>query len=283
VALDVAYAVKTLIYPQLKLTGFASVDEADANWTAAFNALTAAGSDTANGVPKILMVAAMVDAPSQTKTYDGSTVESGVRARAESILTALGYGTFGRYEIEQRVGGNPSGNVDTDYSKRLSDSERSLIETVSPGSSDKLLAQLQAGTRVTADPAARAKADKLGNPTGKLQDPTITLHTQDDPLVLVQNETVFGSRVTAAKGRTADLLQLYVAPPATYSATTGAPYGAGHCNFTTDQRVGVINLLDHWVHNGIVPGANAVTAAFPGDASISTAFNPGPWPATGAS
>lgn len=283
VALDVAYAVKTLIYPELKLTGFASVKEADDNWAGAYKAITAAGADVANGVPKILMVAAIVDAPSQTKTYDGSTVESGVRARAESILTALGYGTFGRYEIEQRVGGNPSGNVDADYSTRLSDTERSLIETVSPGASDKLLAQLAAGERVTADPAARAKADKLGNPTGKLQDPTITLHTQADPLVLVQNETVFASRVAAAKGRTADLVQLYVAPPATYSATTGAPYGAGHCNFTTDQRVSVINLLDDWVHDGVVPGANAVTAAFPGDASVSTAFNPGPWPAAGAS
>jgi len=282
-ALDVAYAVKTLIYPQLKLTGFTSVGEADANWQAALKAITAAGGDVANGVPKILMVAAIVDAPSQTKTYDGSTIESGVRARAESILTALGYGTFGRYEIEQRVGGNPSSNVNADYSKRLSDSERSLIETVSPGSSDKLLTQLQAGTRGTADPAAPAKADTLGNPTGKLQDPTITMHTQADPLVLVQNETVFRSRVAAAKGRTADLVQLYTAPPAKYSSQTGAPYGAGHCNFTTSQRIGVINLLDGWVHKGVVPAANSVAEDFPGDPSVSAAFNPGPWPAAGPS
>ena len=193
---------KTLIYPDLKLTGFASNDEANANWQGAFEAITKAGGDTANGVPKILMVAAIVDAPAQTKTYDGSTIESGVRARAESILTALGYGTFGRYEIEQRVGGNPSTNAEADYSARLSDSERSLIETVSPGSSDKLLTQLADGERVNADAAARAKADKLGNPTGVLKDPTITLHTTADPLVLVQNETVFRERVAAAKGRT---------------------------------------------------------------------------------
>ena len=57
--------------------------------------------------PTILLTAALVDAPTKTQTYDGSTVESQVRARAESILTALGYGTYGRYEIEQRVGGNP--------------------------------------------------------------------------------------------------------------------------------------------------------------------------------
>jgi pimeloyl-ACP methyl ester carboxylesterase len=279
IALDVAYAVKTLIDPQLKLTGFASNDEANANWQGAYKAITAAGADVKNGVPKILMVAAMVDAPAQTKTYDGSTIESSVRARAESILTALGYGTFGRYEIEQRVGGNPSSNVDADYSTRLSDKERSLIETVSPGSSDKLLTLLQNGTRVTADPAARAKADKLGNPTGNLKDPTITMHTAADPLVLAQNETVFAARVSASKTRTADLLQLYTIPPAKYSPDTGAPYGAGHCNFTTDQRLGIIKLLDDWVHNGVVPGTDSVAEAFPGDKSVTEAFLPGPWPA----
>jgi pimeloyl-ACP methyl ester carboxylesterase len=282
-ALDVAYAVKTLIYPQLKLTGFASVKEADDNWEGAYKAITAAGADVTNGVPKILMVAAMVDAPAQTKTYDGSTIASGVRARAESILTALGYGTFGRYEIEQRVGGNPSGNENTDYASRLSANERSLIETVSPGSADKLLTQLAAGTRVTPDAAARAKADTLGNPTGNIQDPTITLHTAADPLVLAQNEIVFRDRVQASKKRTGDLLQVYSTPPTTYPTTTGAPYGAGHCNFTTAQRVGVITLLDGWVHDGVVPGSQAIAAAFPGDASITTAFNPGPWPAGASS
>ena len=282
-ALDVAYAVKTLIDPQLKLTGFASNDEAVANWQAAYKAITAAGADVPNGVAKILLVAAMVDAPAQTKTYDGSTLESAVRARAESILTALGYGTFGRYEIEQRVGGNPSTNADVDYSARLSDSERTLVETVSPGSADKLLIQLKDGTRVTADPAARAKADKLGNPTGNIHDPTVTMHTAADPLVLAQNETVFRDRVDASKTRTADLVQLYTVPPAKYSPETGAPYGAGHCNFTNDQRVGVIKLLDDWVHGGVVPAANSVTEDFPGDPSVTAAFNPGPWPAAGAS
>jgi hypothetical protein len=277
-ALDVAYAVKTLIYPDLKLTGFASHAEAVANWQGAVKAITAAGGDLATGVPKILMVAAMVDAPAQTKTYDGSTIESGIRARAESILTALGYGTFGRYEIEQRVGGNPSGNDKTDYASRLSAAERLQIETLWPGTSDKLLAQLQGGTRVTADPAARARADKLGNPTGKLVAPTITLHTAADPLVLAQNETVFRDRVRASN-RIDDLVQLYTVPPPSYTETTGAPFGAGHCNFTTGEQVGVIRLLDTWVRAGTYPGTRAITTVFGEDTSVNQAFNPGAWPA----
>jgi alpha-beta hydrolase superfamily lysophospholipase len=279
-ALDVAYAVKTLIYPDLKLTGFASHDEAVANWQGAYDAITKAGADVPNGVPAILLTAALVDAPGQTKTYDGATIESQVRAKAESILTALGYGTYGRYEIEQRVGGNASGNDGTDYSARVSDAERSLIETVSSGATDKLLAKLDAGQRVTADPAARSAFGAMGNPDGDLQDPTITLHTTADPLVLVQNEAVFKARVYAAKGRTGDMLQLYTTPPATYPEDTGAPYGAGHCNFTTSQRVGVIDLLDGWVRDGRVPGAAAATEAFPGDDSVTTAYIPTPWPAT---
>ena len=278
-ALDVAYAVKTLIYPDLKLTGFASHDEAVANWQGAYDAITKAGADLTNGVPAILLTAALVDAPTQTKTYDGATVESQVRARAEAILTALGYGTYGRYEIEQRVGGNASGNDGTDYSARVSDAERSLIETVSSGATDKLLAKLDAGERVTADPAARAKFDTMGNPTGNLQDPTVTLHTSADPLVLVQNEGVFKDRVYAAKDRIGDLMQIYTTPPASYPEDTGAPYGAGHCNFTTSQRVGLIDLLDGWVRDGRVPGAAAVTAAFPEDDSVTTAYIPTPWPA----
>jgi pimeloyl-ACP methyl ester carboxylesterase len=282
-ALDVAYAVKTLIYPDLKLTGFASHDEAVANWQGAYDAITQAGSDLEKGVPSILLVAALVDAPSQTRTYDGSDIESQVRARAESILTALGYGTYGRYDIEQRVGGNPSGNEDVDYSTRVSEDEQSLIDTVSPGATRDLLAVVQNGERVSADSGAREAFGKLGDPTGQLKDPTITLHTSADPLVLVQNESVFRDRVYSAKDRTGDLVQLYTMPPASYSTETGAPYGAGHCNFTTDERTAVISILDDWVRKGQVPGAAAIKDAFGTDPGLNLNFFPGEWPAEGAS
>jgi pimeloyl-ACP methyl ester carboxylesterase len=278
-ALDVAYAVKTLIYPELKLTGFTSHDEAVENWEAARDAITEAGGDTKTGVPSILLVAAITDVPAKTRTYDGSTVESQVRARAESILTALGYGTFGRYEIEQRVGGNPSGNAEADYVSRVSEEERSLIETVAPGVVDDLIGQLEDGERVAPDETARAEFDRMGNPTGVLKDSTVTMHTTADPLVLVQNEDVFRERVYSSPRRSADLLQIYTLPPATYSTETGAPYGAGHCNFTTEQRLGVVRLLDSWVREGTEPGSASLAEFFPGDESVSITYEPTPWPA----
>jgi pimeloyl-ACP methyl ester carboxylesterase len=278
-ALDVAYAIKTLIYPDLKLTGYSSYDEAVANWEGAAKAIVAAGHDTANGVPKILMVASLVDAAGKTETYDGSTITSQVEAYAESVLTALGYGTFGRYDIEQRVGGDPSQNVGVDYSTRVSASERALIELVSPGATDKMLGELASGPRVTADPAARAKLAATGTPTGAIRVPTLTLHTEDDPLVLVQNEGVFAGEVAASKQASADLVQLYTAPPATYPEKPGAPYGAGHCNFTQQSRVGVVDLMDNWVRNGVYPGAQAIAAAMGEQSGYDPIYQPGPWPA----
>ena len=41
---------------------------------------------------------------------------------------------------------------------------------------------------------------------------------------------------------TGGLLQLFTVPPPEYSQETGAPYGAGHCNFTPESRIAVIEL-----------------------------------------
>ncbi len=276
-SLDVAYALKTFINPDLKLSGFTSWDDAVQNWEDTAALVVKAGGNVKNGVPRILMTAALVDAPSQTKTYDGSTVESQVRGSAESILTALGYATFGRYDIEQRVGGNPAGNDGTDYSTRVSESERELIETVSPGSTDKLLAELAAGDRLTADPTAQQAFADTGTPTGVVADPTITLHTAADPLVIVQNEALFAQRSQAADN-TSSLVQLFTVAPTTYSETDGAPYGAGHCNFTPESRLAVIDLLDKWVKDGVYPGSAAIAAAMGDDSGYSPIFKPGPWP-----
>ena len=81
-ALDVAYAIKTLIDPTLKLTGYTSAEEAVANWKHAAAAVEAAAADTAGGgTAKALLIGALVDAPLKTQTYDGSTITRGRGAR----------------------------------------------------------------------------------------------------------------------------------------------------------------------------------------------------------
>jgi pimeloyl-ACP methyl ester carboxylesterase len=256
-ALDVAYGVKTLFDPSLKLTGFASNDEAVASWEHAAKALvTAAKSGSPNAIAGLLTLKAITGAADKTKDQDGSTTTSTGTAIVESVLNALGYGTFGRYELEQRVGGNPSGNVGADYGARLTDADRALINAAAPGKLDGVLAKLANGARVTPDPTARAKADGLGNPSGRIAVPTLTMHTVDDPLVLAANENVYGRRADAAKS-TGELAGFLTRPPVKY---TDAPYGAGHCNFTTQEQVGVIDLLDRWVRNGSYPASGAIAS-----------------------
>ena len=278
-ALDLGFAVKTLIYPQFKVGGYASYSEALANFDGAYKAVLAATKDTANGIPKLLLVAALVDAPTQTVSYDGSTLQSQVAAVVESLVTGLVFGTAVRQEIEDRVGGNPSGNAEADYVPRVSAAERSLIETVSAGATDRNLALLEAAPRVEPDAAARAAFDKLGTPTGDIRVPTLTLHTRADPLVLVQNETVFGAKVRASTAKTADLVQLYTVAPPAYPKP--APYGAGHCNFTTDELTGVVSVLDGWVRGGRYPTGPPLVEAFGDDTGLSIGYRPGPWPASG--
>ena len=65
-----------------------------------------------------------------------------------------------------------------------------------------------------------------------------------------------------------------------YPQNPGAPYGAGHCNFTTDERVGVLTVLDDWVRRGRYPVGPAVAEAFGDDAGLIAGYRPGPWPAT---
>ena len=274
-ALDVAFAVKALIDPQLKLTGYASDSEAASNWQQAAAAVEKAAADTAGGgTAKVLFIASLVDAPTATATYDGHDLVSQVKARVEALLTALAFGTSGRYELEQRVGGDPSDNTQADYDSRIDSAEAATI-ALAGGKVPALEKVLDAAPRITASQQARDAIEKLGDTTGALTAPTITMHTEADPLVLVQNETVFASRV-ADKQQTGRLVQLYIAPPASYSETAKAPYGAGHCNFSDEQRVGLVTALDNWVRRGVYPTQAGLTPTL--GEGLNPAFIPGQWP-----
>jgi hypothetical protein len=281
-ALDVAYAVKALIDPSLKLTGYAGADDATANWEHADKAIEKAAADVSGGgTAKVLFISALVDAPAQTETYDGHDLESQVKARVESALTALAYGTIGRYDIEQRTGGDPSDNTKTDYAGRIDTSEASLIEAAG-GNVAALVRKLDSVPRVNGDQAARDAFTKLGDTTGALSAPTITMHTVADPLVIVQNERVFADRAQA-HGDSGELVQLFIAPPADgYSESSRAPYGAGHCNFTDQQRSGLVTALDNWVRRGVYPVPEGLGGELGSD-GFDAAYVPAAWPDASAS
>jgi hypothetical protein len=274
--MDLAVAVKALLYPDLKLSGYASFEEAAAAFTGAQKAVLAAVTSPA-GIPRVLLIGALVGAPAQTGRFDGATPRSRGGAVVESLITGLLFGTVVRWEIEQRVGGNPSGTTGADWRQRVTAAERQLIETVAPGSTGRNLTLLSAAGEVAPDRAARERFERLGTPTGDLAVPTVTLHTAADPLVLVQNETVFARKVQASDRRRADLVQLFTTAPRTYPGP--APYGAGHCAFPTAERVGVVRVLDDWVRRGVYPTPQGEQAAFGADTGLTPGYRPGAWPA----
>ena len=284
VALDAAYGVQQLLDPQMKISGFTSYEEAVQAWQGAASQLieSAKAQDT-DAIAKILTVAAIVDAPDQTRRFDGADLTSKVSGLIESLLTALGYGTVGRFDIDQRYGGSVVGNEGSDYASRISESEATLIDAIGgDGAAAKNAAILDNGTRVAADPAAKAAAtERGGNPSGAIQVPTITMHTKADPLVIVQNQTFFRDRYQFQQSQgnvRAELVQLYTIAPSEYSQEEGAPYGAGHCNFTMQSRIAVIDLLDNWVRNGVYPGPAAIESAMGPDSGYNGIYTPGPWP-----
>ena len=75
-------------------------------------------------------------------------------------------------------------------------------------------------------------------------------------------------------------MQLYTVAPTTYPEKPGAPYGAGHCNFTSQSRVAVIGLLNDWVQKGLYPGSSTIAAAMGTESGYTPGWTPGPWPRT---
>jgi hypothetical protein len=273
-ALDVAFGVRELLEPDLKVVGFDSYEDAVGQVEAAARAVEAARSDR-RGRSALLTIAALVDAPAQTQRSDGATPASRVDAAAEGVLVALGFGILARYDVEQRFGGNISDNTNADYLARISAEELDEIDAIGGGSGESLVATIEAGDRVSADPQAREAAqERGGDPSGAVSDPTITLHTAADPLVLAQNSALFVRRTA----RSPLVRELYTVAPTSYPEDPGAPYGAGHCSFTPESRLGVVALLADWVESGTAPDDAAVTDALGPASGLDLGHDPGPWP-----
>jgi hypothetical protein len=283
-AFDVAYAIQQLIYPEMVIADFASYEEAVMAWEgAASRLIQGATEQDTEVISKIFTISAISDAPSRTRTQDAASLASQVAGTIEILLTVLGYATVGRYDIEQRFGGNISGNELADYAARVDAAEREFIDTIGgEGAAESYLSTLDNGQRVAANPTARQAAiDRGGNPNGAIDVPVITMHTAYD-WVIAQNETVYRNRfdAQAAAGEArADMVQIFTVPPPEFSSEVGTPYGAGHCNFTLQSRVAVIDLLDRWVREGVYPAQGAIASAMGTESGFSPIFRPGPWPA----
>jgi pimeloyl-ACP methyl ester carboxylesterase len=278
-ALAIAYMVKTLIDPSLKISDYASNAEANAAFQQAQRSVIAAAQDVAGGgTAKVVAISTLARLATQTATYDGHDAVSQISAKVEDILNTMGFATFGQQEFAQRVGGQGLDITGFDFGAGATADDASTVKTYG-GDLPSYLAALKAGARPTVDPAAREKAKAQGETTGNVSHPTVTMHDEQDPLVPASNERVLGDRFYATK-HLGSLTQLFTKPPATY---TKAPYGAGHCTFTASEQVGLVSTLDHWVLTGTRATPAYAKTVFLAPTGLDTTFYPPAFPLLSAS
>jgi pimeloyl-ACP methyl ester carboxylesterase len=171
------------------------------------------------------------------------------------LFTNMFFLTEARAELERRAGGPLAQNLTHTYS--LTAAEKAYLLGAYGLNADPLLAAMN-GEDYAADPSARNYAKHYADYSGKIKGPMLTLHTRIDTLVPPQHEAAYAATVAAA-GRSGSLYQAY---------TTGQ----GHCNFTGEQLLNAVSVLDKWVSTGNRPTAASFTAPgyFP--------YTPAPWP-----
>jgi hypothetical protein len=178
-------------------------------------------------------------APGQPKPVSGD-IEAQQVGRYQNLRAILPFILFGRYDMEQSAGGNPTWNTGVNYRRQLA--ELGLLPQVAQlyrraGADLHADLNLPTGTaNVTADPAAYRWMLDTSTLTGRLDMPILTLHTTDDGLVPVQYEQGYADDVRDG-GSAALLRQAYADH-------------AGHCAFTTAELVAAGGHMDQRIETG---------------------------------
>ncbi len=286
---DTLLMVKALLLPSLKTSGYRSDTEAISvagRLQSDLMALLANPATQTGTAGRLLGIAVLQGLPLQTDLYNGASISSFTGAAAQGVITQASAAILNSRDSTRRAGGTVPTNVGVRYVSRVTPEATARFAAL--GLSSGLLTSYALTVdrrvqRVAASAAARARAHREGAPTGRLTVPTVTMHTAYDPFVTAGNEALFASRV-AASGRSARLLQLWVTPPAYADKTSaggGAPYGAGHCTFTSAQWLAQLDTLEAFVASG-KPSPATVASIWSSDSApgLNQAFTPLPW--TGA-
>jgi len=243
-ALDSAFAFKTLLAPG---SGLEVVHIADpvANLALAEEMLAVAQS-TPQGRARLALVAALSDGPGwfeplspEPPASDFATREFNQFLWAQNVdfpfLFAL------RAELEFRAQGNPSWNTGVDYRAQLSRSidqaEVSALYQRAGLSLEGDLRTLEEAVRISADPEAVHYLESNIIFDGQINIPVLTMHTNGDGLVVVQNESAY-KRVVDAAGDSAFLRQTFV-------------HRAGHCAFTPAETITAVASLLFRLNTGV--------------------------------
>jgi pimeloyl-ACP methyl ester carboxylesterase len=322
---DMLWLLKTWFDPSIKLTGYSAGIAGDIQmlqdgqkYAAVLSALSAGVASgawpttssksglalQAAGIPSrsvLLMAGRLAGVSTQSTSFDSISTPGGAAITAwplayapalatlENISKVLEYALAGARDLEAKMGGVWGDNQKTDYSKQLSDEDRTVYNAGLGGNTAiaGILATLNPANpdapRVTGNPAAMAKIAAVYQNTGKIKVPTVMMIGQHDPVEpagIVQRysdmyEEDFATAKAAAK-KAAQKSGAYSAPvrklqvlwsvtPKTWSkfnadgtpVTLASTPGTGHTNFTLSQYKVVVDTAIEAAITGSLPWTGA--------------------------
>ena len=267
--LDSEFAFLTLQAPgAFQLSGFTAAN-VGTNFNQALAAFNTAQT-TAQGRARIALSAALADVPGW---FDPTKPQPAANDYAAQELNQLAwdnnpdlfFGFFGRYELEQRAGGNFSWNTGVDYRDQLAKSTgRAEVEALYKAAGLDLAKELDTlndAPRISADPGAVSYVTKYITYNGDLDIPVLTMHTTGDGLVEVTDENAYASVVRSADD-SSQLRQVFV-------------HRAGHCTFTPGETVTAFKTLVHRLDTGHWGSINPSTMNSQAT-GLGSSFNPAP-------
>jgi len=241
--LDASFVLKTLLAPGSKLA-LVYLSNPGGNGALAQQIITGA-LRTPAGRARLALAAAMLDLPPWFDPRRPEPSPVHLDQRAASLASWLGLGlaigaSYGKTDLEQRAGGNPSWNTGVNYASELARSadHADVVALYRSAGLDLTadLATLNRAPRIHADPSAAAYLHATSDLTGHLRVPVLTLHAIGDGDVVIENEQAY-AQLTSQAQTTPLLRQLYIGR-------------AGHCTFTPAERIIALKTLERRINTG---------------------------------
>ena len=262
---------------------------------------TSTAPATLKGIPvrsAVLLLGLISGISTQSTTFDSSSgpkgpletsfglVISPALAVLENGAQAAILAVVANYDMELRAGGVVFDNSKTNYAARLGDDGDVYAaglsgKTATAGMLGYLSALNPAAPRVTADASAVASMKALGEISGKITVPTITLTATADhitpPGATQYLINQYNSAIASGDSKKGLLVNIWNKPADEYTKfdAAGSPItpakttnGTEHCNFTESQFMMIAKMLTDSAKSGKAPTAKTVAAAIKKDKNL---------------
>jgi len=253
------------------------------------------------GIPvrsAVLLLGLISGISTQSTTFDSSSgpkgpletsfglVISPALAVLENGAQAAILAVVANYDMELRAGGVVFDNSKTNYAARLGDDGDVYAaglsgKTATAGMLGYLSALNPAAPRVTANASAVASMKALGEISGKITVPTITLTATADhitpPGATQYLINQYNSAISSGDSKKGLLVNIWNKPADEYTKfdAAGIPItpakttnGTEHCNFTESQFMMIAKMLNDSAKSGKAPTAKTVAAAIKKDKNL---------------